>query len=92
MESIRHPNLWPPFTQMASASSFQRVVSGDGALLIREQGEPLIDAISSWWVTLHGHAHPVLAKAIADQAARLEQVIFADFTPVSYTHLRAHET
>ena len=56
------------------------MVSGDGALLIREQGEPLIDAISSWWVTLHGHAHPVLAKAIADQAARLEQVIFADFT------------
>ena len=46
----------------------------------REKGEPLIDAISSWWVTLHGHAHPVLAKAIADQAARLEQVIFADFT------------
>ena len=80
MGSIRHPNLWPPFTQMASAANTQRVVSGDGALLIREQGEPLIDAISSWWVTLHGHAHPVLAKAIADQAARLEQVIFADFT------------
>ena len=80
MGSIRHPNLWPPFTQMASAANSQRVVSGDGALLIREQGEPLIDAISSWWVTLHGHAHPVLAKAIADQAARLEQVIFADFT------------
>ena len=68
MGSIRHPNLWPPFTQMASAANSQRVVSGDGALLIREQGEPLIDAISSWWVTLHGHAHPVLAKAIADQA------------------------
>ena len=80
MGSIRHPNLWPPFTQMASAANSQRVVSGDGALLIRKQGEPLIDAISSWWVTLHGHAHPVLAKAIADQAARLEQVIFADFT------------
>ena len=80
MGSIRHPNLWPPFTQMASAANSQRVVSGDGDLLIREQGEPLIDAISSWWVTLHGHAHPVLAKAIADQAARLEQVIFADFT------------
>ena len=52
MGSIRHPNLWPPFTQMASAANSQRVVSGDGALLIREQGEPLIDAISSWWVTL----------------------------------------
>ena len=76
----RHPNLWPPFTQVASAPSPQRVISGEGALLHREQGQPLIDAISSWWVTLHGHGHPVMAKAIADQAARLEQVIFADFT------------
>ena len=76
----RHPNLWPPFTQLASAPLPQRVISGEGALLHREQGQPLIDAISSWWVTLHGHGHPVMAKAIADQAARLEQVIFADFT------------
>ena len=75
----RHPNLWPPFTQIASAPIPQRVTSGEGALLHREQGQPLIDAISSWWVTLHGHGHPVMAQAIADQAARLEQVIFADF-------------
>ena len=76
----RHPNLWPPFTQMASAAAAQRVTAGEGALLLREEGPPLIDAISSWWVTLHGHANPVMAEAIADQARRLEQVIFADFT------------
>ena len=75
-----HPNLWPPFTQLAIADSPQRVVADDGALLLRESGEPLIDAISSWWVTLHGHAHPVLAEAIAEQARSLEQVIFADFS------------
>ena len=75
-----HPNLWPPFTQMASAPSPQRVIGGEGALLQREKGGPLIDAISSWWVTLHGHGHPVMAEAIAEQARRLEQVIFADFT------------
>ena len=80
VEASRHPNLWPPFTQVASAPLPQRVVSGEGALLHRDKGIPLIDAISSWWVTLHGHGHPVMAKAIADQAARLEQVIFADFT------------
>ena len=50
----RHPNLWPPFTQMASAAAAQRVTAGEGALLLREEGPPLIDAISSWWVTLHG--------------------------------------
>ena len=76
----RHPNLWPPFTQLATAALPQRIVSGKGSLLYREHGEPLIDAISSWWVTLHGHGHPVMAAAIAEQAHRLEQVIFADFT------------
>ena len=45
------------------------MVRGEGALLHRAEGEPLIDAISSWWVTLHGHAHPVVAAAIAEQAA-----------------------
>ena len=36
--------------------------------------------ISSWWVNLHGHAHPKIAEAVAEQARTLEQVIFADFT------------
>ena len=76
----RHPNLWPPFTQQATAAPAQRIVSGEGALLFRDGAPPLIDAISSWWVTLHGHGHPVMAAAIAEQAHRLEQVIFADFT------------
>ena len=76
----RHPNLWPPFTQLATAAPAQRIVSGEGALLFRDGAPPLIDAISSWWVTLHGHGHPVMAAAIAEQAHRLEQVIFADFT------------
>ena len=51
-----------------------------GALLYEESGRSIIDAISSWWVTLHGHAHPVITAAIAAQAERLEQVIFAGFT------------
>ena len=32
-------------------------------------------------MTLHGHAHPAIAEAIAEQARKLEQVIFAGFTP-----------
>jgi adenosylmethionine-8-amino-7-oxononanoate aminotransferase len=76
----RHPNLWPPFTQLARSEPPRRVSRADGALLHLESGEPLIDAISSWWVTLHGHAHPDLAAAVHDQARTLEQVIFADFT------------
>jgi adenosylmethionine-8-amino-7-oxononanoate aminotransferase len=39
-----------------------------------------MDCISSWWVNIHGHAHPKMARAIAKQAHELEQVIFANFT------------
>ena len=75
-----HPNLWPPFTSITTTPPLEQVVRGEGALLHRAEGEPLIDGISSWWVTLHGHAHPVVAAAIAEQASTLEQVIFAEFT------------
>jgi adenosylmethionine-8-amino-7-oxononanoate aminotransferase len=54
-------------------------MSGRGAELVLDDGRRLIDAISSWWVTLHGHAEPSIAAAIAAQAAELEQVIFANF-------------
>ncbi len=75
-----HPHLWPPFTQVATSTPPQKVRAGDGALLIRDGAPPIIDAISSWWVTLHGHANPYISTAIAEQAKELEQVIFADFT------------
>ncbi|WP_320665161.1 adenosylmethionine--8-amino-7-oxononanoate transaminase [Prochlorococcus sp. MIT 1223] len=77
--STWYPSLWPPFTQIASANRPERVIAARGALLERDNAPPLIDAISSWWVTLHGHSDPYIAKAISEQAKQLEQVIFADF-------------
>ncbi|HCA60461.1 MAG TPA: adenosylmethionine--8-amino-7-oxononanoate aminotransferase BioA, partial [Synechococcales bacterium UBA8647] len=44
-----------------------------------DDGRRLIDGISSWWVTLHGHGEPCIAEAIGHQAKELEQVIFANF-------------
>ncbi len=73
-------HIWPPFTQIATSNPPEKISTAKGALLFREGKPPLIDAISSWWVTLHGHANPYIAKAIASQAHELEQIIFADFT------------
>lgn len=56
------------------------IVKGDGCYLIDADGNPYIDAISSWWVTIHGHAHPYIAEKLYEQAKTLEQVIFAGFT------------
>jgi len=52
----------------------------EGVNLYTTEGKRIIDVISSWWVNIHGHAHPKLAEAIAQQASRLEHVIFAGFT------------
>ena len=73
--------LWHPFTQHGHPeTAFLPIVSGQGSFLYDEAGTPLLDLISSWWVTTHGHSHPELIKAMATQAAKLDQVIFAGFT------------
>src|SRR5215471_14247267 len=72
--------IWHPYTQEATEAPSIEVERGEGAYLYTGGGGRLIDAISSWWVNLHGHAHPLIADAIAAQAARLEHVIFAGFT------------
>jgi adenosylmethionine-8-amino-7-oxononanoate aminotransferase len=73
-------HLWHPYTQHGTAPAPVPIVRADGAYLYDATGRPIFDAISSWWVTLHGHAHPMIVAAIARQAHELEQVIFAGFT------------
>ena len=75
-----HPHLWHPTTQVATSPVPLQVKRARGCLLELSDGRQLIDAISSWWVTLHGHAEPTIAAAIARQATELEQVIFANFS------------
>jgi adenosylmethionine---8-amino-7-oxononanoate aminotransferase len=72
--------VWHPYTQMQLVPSAVGVERGEGAYLYLTDGRRVFDAISSWWVTLHGHSHPKIARAIAEQAGKLEQVIFAGFT------------
>ncbi|MBX3101644.1 MAG: adenosylmethionine--8-amino-7-oxononanoate transaminase [Bacteroidetes bacterium] len=74
-----HRHIWHPFTYRADQPT-QLVTHGSGPYLHTAEGRRIFDAISSWWVNLHGHAHPEIAQAVAAQAARLEQVIFAGFT------------
>lgn len=72
--------VWMPYTQMKGAPPPLRVRAARGAVLELEDGRRLLDCISSWWVTLHGHSQPQIAAAIAAQARCLEQVIAAGFT------------
>ncbi len=56
------------------------IVRGEGTLLFDENGKAYIDAIASWWVNLHGHAHPYIARKISEQMQTLEHAIFSGFT------------
>ncbi|MEO5684738.1 MAG: aspartate aminotransferase family protein [Chitinophagaceae bacterium] len=74
--------IWHPFTAFKHAPEPIPIISGEGVYLVDENGNRYIDAISSWWVNLHGHANPYIAEKIYEQAKTLEQVIFAGFTHV----------
>lgn len=73
-------HIWHPFTQHAMERDPVVVARASGTSLFDDQGRELLDLISSWWTCIHGHCHPAVVKAIADQAATLEHVMFAGFT------------
>jgi adenosylmethionine---8-amino-7-oxononanoate aminotransferase len=73
-------HVWHPYTQMQLAPPPLPVARAEGVYLYLEDGRQILDAISSWWVNLHGHNHPRLNRALARQAESLAQVIFAGFT------------
>src|SRR5256884_914617 len=72
--------LWHPYTQMQTAPPPLPIVGGKGVYLYTEDGRRILDGISSWWVNIHGHSHPALNAALAEQASRLEHVMFAGCT------------
>lgn len=72
--------IWHPYTQMKNALPHIPIVRGEGVYVYEESGKKYIDAVSSWWVNIHGHAHPHIAAKVAEQLKTLEHVIFAGFT------------
>ncbi|HEX5340039.1 MAG TPA: aminotransferase class III-fold pyridoxal phosphate-dependent enzyme, partial [Gammaproteobacteria bacterium] len=74
--------LWHPCTQMKDHEWLPVIPirRGQGVWLEDFDGNHYLDAISSWWVNLFGHANPRINAALAEQASRLEHVILAGFS------------
>ncbi|SEI53166.1 adenosylmethionine--8-amino-7-oxononanoate transaminase [Paraburkholderia diazotrophica] len=74
--------VWHPCTQMKHHERYPLVpVSrGAGAWLYDRDGHRYLDAISSWWVNLFGHANPRINAALRDQLDTLEHVMLAGCT------------
>ncbi|MEK4485910.1 adenosylmethionine--8-amino-7-oxononanoate transaminase [Psychrobacillus sp. FSL H8-0484] len=75
-------HIWHPCSQMKDYESFPPIVieRGEGVWLYDKLGNRYLDAVSSWWVNLFGHSNPRISQALAEQAQKLEHVIFANFT------------
>ena len=72
--------IWHPYTQHKDLLPPIPILHGKGSLLFDDCGKSYIDAISSWWVNIHGHSHPYIAERLYKQALQLEHVIFTGFT------------
>ncbi len=72
--------VWHPFTHQLNAKPNINIIKGEDIYLIDDKGNKYIDAISSWWVNLHGHCHPYISKKVSEQLVTLEHSIFSDFT------------
>lgn len=71
--------IWHPF-QISNAVPIIPVERASGSKIYTADGRAIIDAVSSWWVNIHGHAHPAITKAVTEQLHKLHQVIFSGFT------------
>lgn len=72
--------VWHPFTQTGMNHDPLVVSRAQGARLILEHGQELIDGISSWWCNIHGHGHPALVEAAKQQFETLDHVLFGGCT------------
>ncbi len=77
-------HVWHPCSQMKDYEDFPPIVikKGQGVWLYDEKNNRYLDAVSSWWVNLFGHANPRISQALSEQAFTLEHVIFANFSHV----------
>lgn len=80
--TIDHNHIWHPCSQMKDYELFKPLIikRASGSYFELENGQKIIDAISSWWCKSLGHQHPALSAALIQQMKQFEHVIFANTT------------
>ncbi len=73
-------HLWHPYTHVLDPGPMHLITGSEGVWLTREDGGQMIDAMSSWWCTVHGHRHPAIIEAMQAQLAQLPHVMFGGLT------------
>ncbi len=80
-------HLWHPYTNAAEPGPMHLIVEAEGVWLITEDGDEMIDAMSSWWCAVHGHRHPAIIASMRRQLERMPHVMFGGLTHEPATEL-----
>lgn len=72
--------IWYPYEQMKTMKPPYEIADAEGVYLYTKEGDKLIDSISSWWSVIHGYKHPVITKAIKEQADIFSHVMLGGLT------------
>ncbi|MBP7281745.1 MAG: adenosylmethionine--8-amino-7-oxononanoate transaminase [Leptospiraceae bacterium] len=78
--------IWHPYTIQKGQPNPLKIVRASGEFLYDEKGNPYIDAVSSWWISIHGHNHPYIIEKVKESLSNLDHVLLA-----GYTHKNAEE-
>jgi adenosylmethionine-8-amino-7-oxononanoate aminotransferase len=72
--------VWHPFTHLKFQGENICIERAEGSHYFDDKGNRYIDAISSWWVNLHGHSHPYISQKVSEQLLKFEHTMFSGFT------------
>ena len=72
--------VWHPYAALKNPPPVRLAKSASGVEIELDNGQRLIDAVSSWWCVAHGHNHPAIVEAIRRQSEKMSHVMFGGFT------------